>query len=180
MRCPTSPRRRPTTRRVALGAPSGALVVAAALALGGCATSAPAVIPPSTAAEPSPTASEDLLVDSPAPGTAAGDLVDGFPTGLVPVPEGAEILLSSAQPGVDGAVDISLNVRTDQEAAELMDAVRAPLLAAGFAEAPPAQPDPSLAAQASFARSDGSEFVLVGVLDRDGVRTMTLGGTVRP
>ena len=55
-----------------------------------------------------------------------------------------------------------------------------PLLAAGFTESPPSQPDPSLAAQASFARSDGAEFVLIGVLDRDGVRTMTLGGTVKP
>ena len=78
------------------------------------------------------------------------------------------------------AVAVSLNVRTSQDAAGLLDAVRGPLVAAGFVESPPAQPDPSLAAQASFSRSDGAEFVLVGILDRDGTRTMTLGGEVRP
>ena len=98
----------------------------------------------------------------------------------VPVPAGAEILVSSAKPAADGTVQISLNVRSEQDAAGLLEAVRAPLLAAGFTESPPSQPDPSLAAQASFARSDGAEFVLIGVLDRDGVRTMTLGGTVKP
>lgn len=149
-------------------------------ALGGCATSAPAVLVDTTAPGPTPTASEDLLVEQPAPDTATGKLADGFPTALVPVPEGSEILVSSAQPAAGGALQISLNVRSDQDAATLLEAVRAPLLAAGFAESPPSQPDPSLAAQASFARSDGSEFVLVGILDRDGTRTMTLGGTVKP
>ena len=157
-----------------------ALAVAALVAsLAGCATSAPADLTASSSAEPSPTASEELLLETPAAGTAAGELVDGFPTGLIPVPAGAEILVSSAQPRGD-AVAVSLNVRTAQDAAGLLDAVRGPLVAAGFVESPPAQPDPSLAAQASFSRSDGAEFVLVGILDRDGTRTMTLGGEVRP
>ena len=107
-------------------------------------------------------------------------LVDGFPTNLVPVPPGAQILVSSAQRAADGTVSISLNVRSQQDAAGLLAAVRAPLLAAGFTDSPPSQPDPSLAAQASFARSDGAEYVLVGILDRDGMRTMTLGGIVKP
>ena len=156
--------------------------LAAGLLLGasGCATSAPAVMVPTGTAAPSPTASEPLLVDEPAPDTATGKLAAGFPTQLVPVPPGAQILVSSAQPNPDGTLQISLNVRTDQDAAGLLDAVRAPLLAAGFVESPPSQPDPSLAAQASFARSDGTEFVLVGILDRNGQRTMTLGGTVKP
>ncbi len=149
-------------------------------ALSGCATSSPAVLVDTTAPEPSPTASEQLLVGGPAPGTASGTLVAGFPSQLVPVPDGAEILVSSAQTAADGTVQISLNVRSEQDAAGLLAAVSAPLLAAGFAESPPSQPDPSLAAQASFARSSGAEFVLVGILDRDGERTMTLGGTVRP
>ena len=171
-------------RRTAPGLPGA---VRAALAAGllvgamtGCATSAPAVLVATTAPEPSPTVSEQLLVGEPAPDTATGKLADGFPSQLVPVPQGAEVLVSSAQAAADGTVQISLNVRSDQDAAGLLEAVRAPLLAAGFTESPPTQPDPSLAAQASFARSGGAEFVLVGILDRDGLRTMTLGGTVKP
>lgn len=156
-----------------------AVAVLGAASLAGCATSAPADLTASSGAEPSPTASEELLVDTPAAGTAAGTLVDGFPTALIPVPAGAEILVSSARPHGD-AVAVSLNVRTGQDTAGLLDAVRGPLLAAGFVESPPAQPDPSLAGQASFSRSDGAEFVLVGILDRDGARTLTLGGEVRP
>ncbi len=162
------------------GARAALTLVLLAGTLGGCATSAPATLVGTTATEPSPTASEELLVDQPAPDTATGRLADGFPTQLVAVPEGAEILVSSAKPAADGTVQISLNVRSEQDAAGLLEAVRASLLAAGFTESPPSQPDPSLAAQASFARSDGAEFVLIGVLDRDGVRTMTLGGTVKP
>ena len=164
--------------RLGAGAPLALALVVGALS--GCATSAPAVLVGTADATPSPTASEQLLEDQPAPDTATGTLAPGFPTQLVPVPAGAQILVSSARPAADGTVQISLNVRSTQDAAGLVQAIRTPLLAAGFTESPPAQPDPSLAAQASFARSDGTEFVLVGVLDRDGQRTMTLGGTVKP
>lgn len=135
---------------------------------------------PTTPVDPTPTATQQMLVDEPGPDTATGRLAHGFPSKLVPVPKGAEVLVSSAQPAADGTMSISLNVRSQQDAAGLLAAVSAPLVAAGFVESPPAQPDPSLAAQASFARSDGKEFVLVGILDRDGTRTMTLGGTVTP
>ncbi len=148
--------------------------------LSACATSAPASLVATTDAAPTPTASEQLLTDQPAPNTATGKLADGFPSQLVPVPEGAEILVSSAVPQAGGTVQISLNIRSTKDAAGLLAAVRGPLLAAGFTESPPAQPDPSLAAQGSFVRSGGTEFVLVGVLDRDGQRTLTLGGTVKP
>lgn len=172
MHNPTGPARRALT---ALGT-----AVLAAGVLAGCATSAPAILTTSAPADPTPAATEALLDDRPATGASAGELVDGFPTALVPVPDGAEILLSSAEPQDDGSVAISLNLRSDQDATGLVDAIRGPLLAAGFAELAPSQPDPILAAQASFARSDGAEFVLVGVLDRDEVRTLTLGGKVRP
>jgi hypothetical protein len=150
------------------------------VALSACATSAPATLVATTGAAPTPTASEQLLTDQPAPDTATGKLADGFPAQLIPVPEGSEILVSSASPQAGGAVQVSLNVRSTQDAAGLLGAIRAPLLAGGFTESPPAQPDPSLAAQGSFVRSGGTEFVLVGVLDRDGQRTLTLGGTVKP
>ncbi len=128
---------------------------------------------------PTPSASESLLTDEIGPHTAVGRLADGFPGDLVPVPAGAEVLVSSAAPVAGGAVEISLNVRTEQDTAGLLDAVRAPLLAAGFTESAPAAPEAGLAAQVTFARSEGAELLVVGVLDRDGARTMTLGGTVR-
>jgi hypothetical protein len=130
-------------------------------------------------AEPEPT--ETLLPDADATGSAVGDLADGFPSDLLPVPAGAEVLVSSAHP-VEGSdlVDVSLNLRTEQDAAGLLDAVRGPLVAAGFTESAPAAPEGGLAAQSTFSRGDGSELLVVGILDRDGVRTLTLGGQVRP
>ena len=66
------------------------------------------------------------------------------------------------------------------DAAGLLEAVRGPLVAAGFTESAPAAPEGGLAAQSTFSRGDGSELLVVGILDRDGVRTLTLGGQVRP
>lgn len=170
----TAPGPRPRGRTlVATGA-----LIAVALTVTGCASSAPARLEsPSSLSSPSPT--EPLLTEQAGSGTSVGALVKGFPTQLVPVPDGATVLVSSAQPIDGGLTQISLNLRSAQDAAGLLAAVRGPLLAAGFQEAPPAQPDPGLAAQSSFSRSDGTELVLVGVLDRDGVRTLTLGGRVR-
>ena len=154
-----------------------AALVLATASLTGCASSAPARLgSPGATSSPSPT--EPLLTEQAGTGTSVGTLASGFPAQLVPVPEGATVLVSSAQPLEGGLTQISLNLRTSQDAAGLLAAVRAPLLAAGFQEAPPAQPDPGLAAQSSFSRSNGTELVLVGVLDRDGMRTLTLGGRV--
>lgn len=167
-------------------APSPAPVAVVLLGLGlvaGC-TSAPAPTgTPAATASPSgpgasPTPTEDLLGDDIADDTAVGALAPGFPQDLVPVPPGAEVLVSSAEALGDGRLRVSLNVRTPQDTAGLLDAVRAPLLAAGFAESAPPLPEQGLAAQTTFSRGGGAELLVVGVLDRDGQRTMTLGGTV--
>ncbi|MFC8192770.1 hypothetical protein ACFUMH_14025 [Cellulomonas sp. NPDC057328] len=172
-----TPRTSPTAARAA-----ACLAVLVTLAAGaGCTgPTSPGdrpTVTPSVA--PTPSASESLLTDEIGPHTAVGRLADGFPGDLVPVPPGAEVLVSSAAPVADGAVEISLNVRTAQDTAGLLDAVRAPLVAAGFTESVPAAPEAGLAAQVTFARSEGAELLVVGVLDRDGTRTMTLGGTLR-
>ena len=62
---------------------------------------------------------------------------------LIPVPDGAEVLLSSAAP-VDGTdlTEVSLNLRTAQDTAGLLDAVRAPL-ARGRASSRTPRPRPS-------------------------------------
>lgn len=172
----TAARQRPRSalRRVAAVAVIGAVGVAG---LAGCASSAPARLGSGDATStPSPT--EPLLTEKAGSGTSVGALAPGFPSQLVPVPEGATVLVSSAQPLDGGLTQISLNLRSSQDAAGLLAAVRAPLLAAGFSEAPPGQADPGLAAQSSFSRSNGTELVIVGVLDRDGMRTLTLGGRV--
>lgn len=168
---------------------SGFAVTVVALAVGvstaACTTSAPGQGSPTGSAAvlatPEPDTSETLL---PGEGgdahSAVGELVTGFPATLIPVPDGAEVLLSSAAP-VDGTdlTEVSLNLRTAQDTAGLLEAVRAPLLAAGFVENAPPAAEPGLAAQSTFSRGDGSELLVVGVLDRDDERTLTLGGRVR-
>jgi hypothetical protein len=161
----------------------GGLAVAVVVALAGCSSSAPAAIAPTgsaVAVEPDPSPTETLLGTPDADGSAVGTLADGFPADLVPVPAGATVLVSSADPvPTTDLVQISLNLRTSQDAAGLMAAVRAPLLAAGFVEGAPPVVEPGLAAQSTFSRGDGSELLVVGVLDRDEERTLTLGGKVR-
>ncbi len=161
--------------------------VVAVSALGGCTADAdPAPDPTGTAtgtasvAASTPTPTEPLLTAGPDTSSAVGRLVEGFPTDLVTVPADAEVLVSSARPpDAAGLREISLNLRSPQDAAALLDGVRATVLAAGFSETAGTAAEPGLAAQAAFSRSEGQEIVIVGVLDRDGVRTLTLGGRVR-
>ena len=167
---------------------SGLAATVVALAVGvcvACSTSAPGQSSPTGSAvalaTPEPGASETLLPDGDDDAhSAVGELVTGFPATLIPVPDGAEVLLSSAAP-VDGTdlTEVSLNLRTGQDTAGLLAAVRAPLLAAGFVENAPPAAEPGLAAQSTFSRGDGSELLVVGILDRDDERTLTLGGRVR-
>ncbi|MBF0687028.1 MAG: hypothetical protein IR158_04575 [Cellulomonas sp.] len=162
------------------------LIVLASTALLGAGLTAGCTSPPdptpvaasSSPASPAPAPSESLLSDDIDDDTAVGTLAPDFPALLVPVPPDAEVLVSSAEPLGDDRLRISLNVRTDQDTGGLLEAVRAPLLAAGFSESAPPAPEPGLAAQTTFSRAEGAELLVVGVLDRDGRRTMTLGGTV--
>lgn len=128
--------------------------------------------------EPSPDASS-LLSSSPDPNSAVGALIEGFPSDLLPVPAEAEVLVSSVEPiGDSGAYQVSLNLRTPIEAAAVVDVYRQSLTAAGFTEEQ-TSPDVALAAQSTFTRSSGDELLVIGVLDRDGVRTVTIGGRLR-
>ncbi len=174
----TGPHRRGARRGLLL---TPLVALAAGALLVGCTSSTPSpsatTAAASTASAPEPT--ETLLEDAADQHSAVGAVPDGFPHDLLPTPEDAEILVSTMQP-VEGAdlTALSLNLRSAQDAATLVDGLRQPLLASGFAEATPAQAEPGLAAQTTFVRGDG-EMLLVGVLDRDGVRTLTLGGRLR-
>ncbi|WP_239078567.1 hypothetical protein [Cellulomonas marina] len=158
------------------------LVAAAGAGVAGCSTSAPARLDPPAGATAllTPTAAPTGVLPStdPSAGTV-GALAEGFPADLVPVPEGAEVLVSSAQP-VEGTdlTSISLNLRSPADVAALVAALRDPLLAAGFTETSTAPPA-GLAAQSTFARSEGGELLVLGVVDDGDTRTATLGGTVR-
>jgi hypothetical protein len=114
--------------------------------------------------------------------SAVGALPDGFPGDLLPVPAGAEILVATYAPEGDAGTGqpyaVSLNVRTSQSVDDVIALYRSSLTAAGFAESTGA-PGASVTAQSTFSRSDGQEIVVVGVLDRDGVRTVTAGGRIR-
>lgn len=151
------------------------ILLGAALALTGCSTSAPATVTTTSAA---PTAPDETLASTVDPYSQVGGLVDGFPRQLLPVPDGASVLLSSAEPTADSSLLVSLNLRTDQDTAGVLDAIRAPLLAAGFTETPIDPPSTGLAAQSTFARTDGAEVLIVAVLDQDGSRTVNIGGKV--
>ncbi|WP_051640070.1 hypothetical protein [Cellulomonas sp. URHE0023] len=167
----------PLAHAAALAATAATLLCAT-----GCTTStpsAPASTGPTTVvASPSPT--ESLLPGTESTHSAVGEVVEGFPADLIPVPAGAEVLVSSAEPVVGTDLTaVSLNLSSDQDSAGLLAAVSAPLVAAGFVAGTPPVVEPALAAQATFSRGDGSELLVVGILDRDGARTMTLGGRVR-
>lgn len=121
-----------------------------------------------------------LLNDKPDPHSTVGALAQGFPTKLLPVRDGAEVLVSSVEPiGDSGAYQVSLNLRTTLSAADVVATYRTSLTAAGFTEAEQNPADAALAAQSTFTRSGGDELLVIGVLDRDGVRTVTIGGRLR-
>lgn len=121
-----------------------------------------------------------LLEHETDPNSRVGGLVPGFPADLLPVPEGAEVLVSAVEPiGDSGAYQVSLNLRTTLAASEVVDVYRQSLTRAGFTESDQNPPDAVLAAQTTFTRSGGDELLVIGVLDRDGVRTVTLGGRLR-
>ncbi|WP_372592854.1 hypothetical protein [Actinotalea sp.] len=126
-----------------------------------------------------PTPAEDSLVTStPDANSPVGSLAPEFPTELLPMPDDAVLLVTSAVPvGDAGVKEVSLNLRTTWTTSRILDLYRTHLLGEGFTEVPAV--DTALAAESTFTRSDGDEIVSVGVLDADGVRTVTVGGRVR-
>lgn len=134
--------------------------------------------PAAADASPKQRPAEPLVTATPDEHSQVGDLVDGFPIDLLPVPADAVILVTSAVPVGDADVQqVSLNLRTKARAAALMTMYRTALVSAGFTEVPAAE-QTDLAAEANFVRSGGDELVTIGVLDVDGSRTVSIGGRV--
>ncbi|MBO1750573.1 hypothetical protein J4G33_02015 [Actinotalea sp. BY-33] len=131
---------------------------------------------------PEPTATESETWSLPGPDGHAevGDLVEGFPTDLLPVPSDAIVLVTSAVPVGDADVqEVSLNLRTQATAQDLVRLYRTALLEAGFTETEQPGTQSDLAAESVFTRSGGDEIVSIGVLEVDGGRTVTIGGRIR-
>lgn len=171
-----------------------ALALALPLLVAGCSTGADRAEPlteaataaPATAASKAPstraerTAEEPLVTATPDEHSQVGDLVDGFPADLLPVPADAAILVTSAAPVGDADVqEISLNLRTSSSTTELLTLYRDALVAAGFTEVAADPPLTGLSAEVTFTRSGGDELISIGVLDVEGGRTVTIGGRVR-
>jgi hypothetical protein len=109
-----------------------------------------------------------------------GSLVEGFPVELLPVPEDAVLLVTSAAPVGGSAVrEVSLNLRTRLTVEAVLSLYRDELTDAGFTEVGPPTDESGPTADATFTRSGGDELVTIGVVDVDGARTLTLGGRVR-
>jgi hypothetical protein len=116
--------------------------------------------------------------DGPPP--RVGSLVEDFPVDLLPVPEDAVLLVTSAVPVGGSAVrEVSLNLRTRLTVEAVLSLYREELTGAGFTEVGPPTDESGPTADATFTRSGGDELVTIGVVDDDGTRTLTLGGRVR-
>ncbi|MFZ5871361.1 MAG: hypothetical protein ACOYXW_12680, partial [Actinomycetota bacterium] len=161
-------------------------LAAAALAVAGCGSDAPAEEPASPAATAPETSAEETTAEAtseptsgPATGgptdSAVGDLVEGFPTDVVAVPPGAEIRVSSLVES-DGRRQVSLAGETAQSAEEIVAFYRDSLVAQGFTETPAALPQG--VAGATFSRGEGAEVLSLTVVTADGTQQFTIGGFI--
>lgn len=168
-------------------APVAALALAATLVTGlaGCSGGGgePVDVTPTTSASSTGSAapsapSQDASSASPAPSASdvsVGGVVPDFPKDVLPVPEGAEVLLTSAVPTGD-KLQVSLSGRTAAAPESVLETYRASLTGAGFAESPSAGAPGALAS--TFTRGGGAEVVSVAVVPDGASSTFTVGGTV--
>lgn len=134
----------------------------------------------STPTTPTPTSAspEPLVTTTPDAHSEVGQLAPGFPIDLLPVPDDAVILVTSAEPVGDADVqEVSLNLHTAMTADAVLNLYRSALTGAGFTEVDTA--GAGLTAETSFTRSGGDELVSIGVLDDGKTRTVTIGGRIR-
>ncbi len=179
------PRSRTRARR-SLGA-AGLLL---ALTIAGCSSGdgeevevTPTASATSSAAQapPEDAAGEDGPAEGAEPSsseTSQGGVVEGLPTDVIPVPDDAEVLLTSAIPDGD-TIDVSLAARIDASPEDVLGVYREALTRAGFVESPSAGGPGATAS--TFTRGGGGEVVSVTVVPPStpgDPHTFTVGGTV--
>jgi hypothetical protein len=177
-----------------------AAAVGLALATAGCGTGTE---PPASAttAERSPeprtgaSAAADGATELPTfdPASAVGTYAQGFPPDLFPVPKGATLLASSAQPAPapkdsktksTPMTQVTLNLASSLPAKKVVEQARTILVGQGFKQI--SAPESSgLTEQTAFLRvtrtktGEVQESLVVGVLDDGGRRLASISGTVR-
>lgn len=118
--------------------------------------------------------------DSPDDTVAVGAIAAGFPTDLLPVPDGAQILLTTNAPRSNTLREVSLSAKipaAQMSTDQLLEIYRTSLTAAGFAEQP-TQAASGVAASVAFVRGADGEIVTVTILTDGDQQNITAGGTV--
>lgn len=158
---------------------SAGAVLAAAL-LAGCSDEAPADEAPSApTTSPSTSSSSESATPEPPPtattpeGVGVGEVVEGFPTDVVPVLPDAEITLSTVVPA-NGVRQVSLAGSSALPAEEVLAFYRNAFVAQGFTETAAAVPAGVIGA--TFSRGDATELLTVTVAMADGAQQFTVGG----
>lgn len=111
--------------------------------------------------------------------STVGSLVPGFPAQVIPVMPKASVT-ASAVTARQGTLDVSLSGRTSAPLRAVMRYYRQALTKAGFSTDPTIHPPGPKATQASLTlgRSDGSEVLIIAVLDNGTTRSFSVGGTL--
>ena len=151
---------------------AAALILAAA----GCSTG--------TAGDGDPTSPPDSTAAAPASGAASGSpapspvaLAEGFPSDLIPVMEGAQLLSSSAD-RANGTLTAVLVESSDAPAAEILAFYDAKLVAQGFTAAEAAKGSPSSRDYVRTGAAAPETVNITMITEEGGPATVTVGATV--
>lgn len=120
-------------------------------------------------------ATDDAEPTDDATRAAVGELVEDFPADVVPLPEGAQITLSSVVEG-DGVLEVSLAGESELPADGILEFYRDALVAQDFTEVDGALPEGAVGA--TFGRGDGTELLTVSVVPVEGLQRFTVGGII--
>jgi hypothetical protein len=159
-----------------------AIVLTAVALVAGCSgdSPAPAASPTTTAAASagsgaSPTTGQPTTGGASPSAAAVGEVVEGFPTDVVPVMPGATVKLSTVAT-TDGVRQVALAGETTEPADAVLAFYRNGLTAQGFTEANAALPQGAVGA--TFVRGEGSEILTLSVVSVDGKQQFSIGGQI--
>ncbi|MCC3290705.1 MULTISPECIES: hypothetical protein [unclassified Arthrobacter] len=144
---------------------AAALILAAA----GCSTG--------TAADGDSPSDTQAASPTPTPTASAVALADGFPSDLIPVMDGAE-LLSSSVDRANGTLTAVLVESSDAPAADILAFYDAKLVAQGFTAAEAATGSPSSRDYVRTGTSEPETVNITAITKEGGPATVTVGATV--